>query len=65
MQGGELPDVYIYAKPKITVAFKVLKRFVVVGQTIKFSVSNDGKDKNSIHRKSILCAGCTKPTCNR
>ncbi len=45
MQGGELPDVYIYAKPKITVAFKVLKRFVVVGQTIKFSVSNDGKTK--------------------
>ncbi|MBK8659950.1 MAG: hypothetical protein IPN22_14055 [Bacteroidetes bacterium] len=45
MQGGELPDVYIYAKPSTVVAFKVLKRFVVVGQTIKFSVSNDGKTK--------------------
>ena len=45
MQGAELPDVYVYAKPKTTVVFKIVKRFTVVGQIIKFSLSNGGKTK--------------------
>ena len=45
MQGAELPDVYVYTKPKQPVVFKVVKRFTVIGQIIKFSLSNGGKTK--------------------
>ncbi len=45
MQGAELPTVYVYGKPKTAVVFKVVKRFTVVGQIIKFMLSNGGKTK--------------------
>jgi len=45
MTGAELPTVYVYAKPKIVVEFRIVKRFTVVGQIIKFSLSNGGKTK--------------------
>jgi len=45
MQGAELPDVYVYTKPQMPVIFKIVKRFTVVGQTIKFRISNGGKTK--------------------
>lgn len=45
MSGAELPDVFVYTKPTKIVAFKIVKRFTVVGQIIKFAVTNDGKTK--------------------
>ena len=45
MEGGELPNVYLYLKPITTVVYRAVKRFTVVGQIIKFSYSNDGKTK--------------------
>jgi hypothetical protein len=45
MEGAELPDVYVYAKPQTPVIFKIVKRFTVVGQIIKFRISDGGKTK--------------------
>ncbi len=45
MTGAELPTVYVYAKPQTPVVFKVVKRFTVVGRTIKFRISDGGKTK--------------------
>jgi len=45
MQGGELPNVYVYIKPRMVVIHRVVRRFTVVGQIIKFSYSADGKTK--------------------
>lgn len=45
MQGGELPNVYVYLLPKITVIHKVVKRFTVIDPTIHFYITNDGKTK--------------------
>ncbi len=45
MQGAELPDVFVYKKPEKPVVFKIVKRFTVVGQIIKFRMTNDGKTK--------------------
>ncbi len=45
MTGGELPNVYIYTKPHPVKTVAVVKRFTVVGQIIKFAISDDGKTK--------------------
>ncbi|HLP51317.1 MAG TPA: hypothetical protein VK154_10565 [Chitinophagales bacterium] len=45
MQGAELPNVYVYAKPHTTYIFRSVKRFTVVGQIIKFDMSDGGKTK--------------------
>jgi hypothetical protein len=46
IQGGELPNVYVYAKPKYPVAVRKKERkFTVIGQVIKFAILGDGKTK--------------------
>jgi hypothetical protein len=46
LQGGELPNVYVYARPRFPVVVRKKERkFTVVGQTIKFTMSADGKTK--------------------
>jgi len=45
MEGAELPTVYVYCRPQVPVVFRIVKRFTVVGQIIKFAVSDNGKTK--------------------
>ncbi|MCW5908820.1 MAG: hypothetical protein KIS94_13235 [Chitinophagales bacterium] len=47
LQGAELPDVYIYAKPQEVVVWKIIKRYTVVDPSIKFTTDKDGKTKVS------------------
>ncbi len=47
MQGGELPNVYVYAKPSLTVIVRNIKRFTVVDESIKFFMKGDGKTRVS------------------
>jgi hypothetical protein len=51
MEGGELPNVYVYLKPSTTVIYKKVKHFTVVDQTIQFFKKNDGKTRVSFIRK--------------
>jgi hypothetical protein len=45
IQGAELPNVYVYHKPSTTVIYHSVSRYTVVGQIIKFAVSDGGKTK--------------------
>ncbi len=45
IQGAELPNVYVYHKPSTTVIYQSVSRYTVVGQIIKFAVSDGGKTK--------------------
>lgn len=47
MSGGELPNVYVYAKPSRTIIFKKIKRFTVIDPTIRFFKKDDGKTRIS------------------
>ena len=47
MQGGELPNVYIYAKPKLVVIYHKVRRFTVLDTTIRFFQKSDGATKTS------------------
>jgi hypothetical protein len=47
LQGAELPDVYIYAKPQEVVIWKIVKRYTVIDPKIKFTTDKDGKTKIS------------------
>lgn len=47
MQGGELPNVYIYAKPSTTVIYRKVKRFTVIDPSIKFFMKDNGKTRVS------------------
>lgn len=45
IQGAELPNVYVYHKPATTVIYRHVTRYTVVGQIIKFAVTDGGKTK--------------------
>jgi hypothetical protein len=51
MQGGELPNVYIYRKPIIVVIHKKIKRFTMIDYTVQFERKGDGKTVESYIRK--------------
>lgn len=50
MQGGELPNVYIYRKPIQVIVYRKVRHFTMIDHTIQFS-SDDGKTKTSFIRK--------------
>ena len=45
IQGAELPHVYVYPKPAITVIYRKIKRYTVIDPSIKFLKREDGKTK--------------------
>lgn len=51
MEGAELPNVYVYRKPSLTVIYKKVKRFTVVDYTIQFFQKDNGKTRVSYIRK--------------
>ena len=51
MEGAELPNVYVYRKPSLTVIFKKIKRFTVIDYTIQFFQKDNGKTRVSYIRK--------------
>lgn len=51
MQGGELPNVYIYRKPLQVVVYRKVRHFTMIDHTIQFSQADDGKTKTSFIRK--------------
>jgi hypothetical protein len=51
MQGGELPEVIVYNKPKTMVIYVRIKRYTQVDMTTQFLISKDGKTRTSYIRK--------------
>lgn len=51
MQGGELPNVFIYRKPLVTIVHKRIKRFTMIDYTVQFDKKDDGKTQVSYIRK--------------
>lgn len=51
MQGGELPEVYVYNKPAVTTIYVRVKRYTQVDTKTLFLSSKDGKTRVSYIRK--------------
>ncbi|MFN8323363.1 MAG: hypothetical protein U0T74_11950 [Chitinophagales bacterium] len=47
IQGAELPNVYVYAKPGTVVIYQKVMRYTVIDPAIKFFKKDDGKTKVS------------------
>lgn len=47
MMGAELPNVYVYRHPAITVVVRPVRKFTVIYPGIKFALDKDGKTKVS------------------
>jgi hypothetical protein len=47
LQGAELPDVYIYQKPKTMIVVRYIKRYTMIDTSIKFLYGKDGKTKQA------------------
>lgn len=47
LQGAELPNVYVYGYPSVTVIYRKMKRYTVVDPAIKFFKKDDGKTRVS------------------